>query len=211
MFSKTNNDIRKNIQYMKGIINEKKFFGKKIGKKIVTLLMAGVLLTSFGAETVNAASASVMWMQNCNTFYRGTITTGTAVVKTKPITETQAQHKKGYDTTISVSHSVSKSATISTDVTFGYDEVVVCTANVGVAMTEEHTVSSSVSYTISKSTPIGRYRIDTVFPGMKVSGKIEKQSVYQQDKSKWTSVASATATFGPNKKASYHKLTRYAD
>lgn len=105
-----------------------------------------------------------------NTLYRATIV-GTSN-REVPITSTQAQHTQGYETTISISTSVTTSQEESSSLSIGFSYFVEASVSLGVCSSESCTVEAGVSYTIPASKATGRFRISTAFPGHSVRFEI---------------------------------------
>ena len=164
------------------------------------LLGMSMLITS--SLTINAQTATKTWIGNGGV-YTATLTTSNAASKIVPIVETQAKHTKGTTTTIAVSRTKSTSMTSSVDVTAGYNEIVVLAATVGVAEEQSHSVSTSVSYSL-KNEASGKYRIEVVYPGKKVTRTLK------YERKMGTTVSTATSSYTPKKNAAYHRLNKYA-
>lgn len=152
--------------------------------------------------TINAQTATRTWLADGGV-YTATLTTNNASSKVVPIIESQAKHTKGTSTTISVSKTKATSMTSSVDVTAGFNQIAVLEATVGVAEEQSHSVSASVSYTL-KNEASGKYRIEVVYPGKKVTRELKFES------RRGTQITTVTSEFTPQRSAAYHRLKKYA-
>ena len=175
------------------------------------LLVLTFVFTFCFSSRAQAATASrrVETSDVTGTFY--SVTTTAINTVRKPFYQTQAEHRRGVETTISVSHeaslSVEASASISATVGVSYLGIIseLCT-ELGIAQTSTVGIDSKVSYTIESPTPDGMYRIEAVFPQYKT-----RFYIYTYGANGITVKKDKTITKVPSQRDAYHKLNRYSD
>ena len=178
---------------------------RKNFRRIIITMTSGLLgLSMFVSSslTVNAKTATRQWIADGGV-YTATITTSDTISRCVPITESQAQHKRGTSTTIGISKTKGTKMTSSVDVTAGYNQIAVLEATVGVAEEQSYSVSASVSYTL-KNEASGKYRIEVVYPGKQVNRTLKFESRLG------TKTRTAFSNYTPGKNAAYHRLNKYA-
>lgn len=178
-------------------------------KKCFAVCLSASVLLSLLPLNVNAATQIRLIRSYKTYFLSGRQITTNVTAKFVPVSASQALHKKGYTTTIGVSSSKSNSVSATTNLTVGVDAIFgSMSASMGVGSSATYTTGSSISYTISSSTRTGRYRIEHVFPGMKVQQqKFTKDKKSGREKIKW----SRTVSYAPRPRDAYRRLARYAD
>ena len=175
------------------------------------LLVLIFVFTFCFSSRAQAATASrrVEKSDVTGTFYSVTTTAINTVYK--PFTQTQSEHRKGVQTTISVtssvSHSVEASTSISATISASYLGVTMALCNeLGIAQTSTVGINSTVSYTISATTDDGMYRIEAVFPQYST-----KFYIYEYDANGITIKKDVTIARVPSKRDAYRRLNRYSD
>lgn len=176
-------------------------------KKIICFLMTTILSANMSgivsAETIKVRIQDGVAYPVLERY--ASINASSVDSKVIPIIETQARHKKGTQTTIGVSKSVTKSVTTSAKITGSYGVVAWrVDASFGLDNTSSTTVTASISYTLTNEKS-GRYRIETVFPGKKVVCNVYEVTQYMTKK-----IYSKTISYRPKKNAAYKRLKRYA-
>ena len=136
-----------------------------------------------------------------NCFYRAT--TLSPVKHIQPLYNTQAQHTKGYTTTIHVSTSVTKTESVDVTLTIGFSYFVEANTSLGVTQSESFTVEAGVAYTIDPIIPTAMYRISVRFPGHSV--RYEVWDYDEQERLEWEVV-----DYMPDRNASAYFLEEYA-
>ena len=99
--------------------------------------------------------------------------------------------------------SATASLTVGVDAVFGN-----MSTSMGISASASFSTGTSVSYNIAAKTANGKYRIDHVFPGMKV--KQEKITCIVKT-GKENVTWSRTISYAPRNKDAYRRLTRYAN
>lgn len=143
------------------------------------------------------------------TFY--SVTTTAVNTEIKPFYNTQTEHRKGIQTTISVtesaSYSVEASSSIAATVGGSYLGITLdlCT-ELGIAQTSTVGINTSVSYTIESTVKDGMYRIEAVFPQYKT-----RFYIYTYGANGITVKRDKTITRVPSQRDAYLRLNRYSD
>ena len=172
---------------------------KKINKYFCFLLCTICIFCNINitqAKTVNASLGSRSYIQ---------LTTSSVADRTKPIKQSQAEHKKGVETTLCISKSVTKELQASASIAAEYETAgLKLSGSLGIATSEARTCSTSISYTL-KNQKSGLYRIEVVYPCKK-----QVFNVYQWLNQSNTCVYSKTIKYAPLKGDSYITFNRYA-
>ena len=176
-------------------------------RKVGAFLTLVVMICVIGQVDVDAAAKSKTksWSKG-KIDYKATLTISEEPVEKCPIISSQSRHKKGTQTMIGISTSVSTSATASVDVTAGYSAVATLEASLGLSYSQSLTVSTNIEYTLKKEKS-GRYRIEVWYPGKVETLKLRVTNNYTNKSSRITKKSKYT----PIKKAQYKVLVRYAD
>lgn len=177
-------------------------------KSIISLTLAATLFSSaIITEAAVTKSSGEVLINHGSTYANYAKVTITEIDdKVYPIVESQAEHKQGITTTISVNSSVTKTETASASFTTGYDGMFAkLEAEIGVSYSESMTVGSSVSYTLTNQQS-GKYRIEVVYPRYKVNEKVIKRG-----QSGVQIVYDKTIQTAPKKAGQYKRCRRYAD
>lgn len=179
---------------------------KKFNKSLVIIFALSIMMASL-STTVKAESVRVpgRYTGNAMINYYAIVSTTSVNAKVKPIYATQTYHKKGITTTIDVENSVTKSVETSGEITGEWGgPFITASVSLGVALSESMTVTASVSYSL-KNQKSGRYRIETVFPGEKVTF-----AGYKEYYGRTYKEYSKNITYMPSKFESYKRLKRYS-
>ena len=179
--------------------------GLCIGK--IVLLLTFVSVFCILGESMSEAKTASRLYNSGKYHYLVTMTTQEYKTKRYPITESQAKHKKGYITTISVNNSKTTSVSASQAISVGCSYFVDVSASLSLTQTASYTVGTSVSYSIPKSKATGYYRIEVVYPGYKTEKQVARYN-YNFSKSKVT--YRGNVEYIPQNSGMYKELVHYA-
>lgn len=176
---------------------------KKLGILFLSVFVLATLLAS--RNPVNAVVKSY-----CTTKanYQYCVLPASISPHVVPVYETQTQHTKGIETTVTMGTTQSTSRTYSGSLAVSFSTGFVLaestvTAEVGVAKTESHSISYTVAYTVPATTDNGKYRIEHVFPSYNLLyGSYTIDGEIKQIVNKYTV---------PGKNEAYRRFTRYAN
>lgn len=180
---------------------------KKYAKKLTALTCAVIMLFAL-AVPANAIAGTRTKLLSSNSQYsdNAKMTTTYVASRVYPHTSTQALHTKGVETTISVSHSISTTCAASSTLITEYSDIFIKFAQqLEVSNSQSLTITSGVSYTIPASTASGRYRVETVFPALKVY-----ECIYRNGPTGTAILFERTVTYAPEIGSQYYRLQRYA-
>lgn len=181
---------------------------KQYGKKLTALACAVLMLFALTIPASAAAGTKTYVIDSSSQHsVIAKMTTSYVASKIYPITASQALHTKGIATTIGVATSVTTTCTASDSLTVQYsDAFISLSRQLGVSYSQSCTVSTSVSYSIPATTASGRYRIETVYPALRV------QEVVTRTTSAGTeTLLNKTITYAPETNSQYYRLNRYAN
>jgi hypothetical protein len=175
-------------------------------KFLAIFMVLAVLLTVIPFSNASAATKTKIIGGGSQYAIIAKQTTSSQPYLVIPVYASQAQHTKGYATTISVSSTKTNTCTASVSLTAGVDAVFAeFSTTMGVSSSVSYSTGSSVSYHIDANTASGKYRIEHVFPRYKV-----KQEKIRNDCSGTTVIWSRTITYAPRVNAAYRRLRHYA-
>jgi hypothetical protein len=130
-------------------------------KKLIAVLL-GLIVLAIPASSLAATD-----------YYGGyyyTMTSSGVPIRFKALTDSQAKHPKGYQTTIGINTAKTNSFALSSSVTITTDFVFIELAGTfGLESSVSHTTGTSVDYTIGTDKPTNWYRIEQKAVGKKVS------------------------------------------